>query len=93
MAAAIERLVRAEVANESVRRELDTQLAGPKSSARVLAALPIIGLLLGSGLGASPLSWLTSTPIGLGVLLAGLTVEAVGLWWVSRLMRSVELLL
>ncbi len=93
MAHAAHRLAGAEASAEAVRRELATQLAGPKASARVLAGLPAFGMLLGAGLGASPVAWLLGSPIGLLVLLAGLALEVAGLLWVRRLVRSVEALL
>lgn len=93
MARAADRLARAESAAEEVRRELTVQLAGPRASARVLAGLPVFGLLLGNGLGASPLGWLTGSPIGIVVLCAGIGLEVLGLLWVRRLIRSVESLL
>lgn len=93
MAQAAHRLAKAEASNEAARRELATQLAGPKASARVLAGLPAFGLLLGSGLGASPVSWLVGSPLGLLVLVAGIGLEVAGLLWVHRLVRSVECLL
>ncbi len=93
MAQAAQRLAQAEAASEVVRRELTTQLAGPKASARVLAGLPGFGLLLGAGLGASPVAWLVGSPAGLLVLMTGIGLEIVGLLWVHRLVRSVESLL
>lgn len=90
MAVAARRLAQAEAANDAVRRELASQLAGPKSSARVLAALPLFGLALGSGLGGSPIEWLLTTRIGEFVAVAGLALEVAGLAWVSRIVRSVE---
>jgi tight adherence protein B len=65
-------------------------MAGPKATARVLALLPAVGLLLGSGLGGSPVAWLLGTPLGWLMLALGLGLEAVGLWWVRRLVRGVE---
>lgn len=93
MAQAAQRLAQAEATGEVVRRELATQLAGPKASARVLAGLPAFGLLLGAGLGASPVAWLLGSPVGLLVLIAGIGLEVAGLLWVHRLVRSVESLL
>ncbi|MDP3971800.1 MAG: type II secretion system F family protein [Candidatus Nanopelagicales bacterium] len=93
MAAAADRLAASAAAAETIRHELASQLAGPKASARVLAGLPVLGVLLGSGLGASPVSWLLGSPVGLVVLVAGIGLEVLGLFWVTRLVRSVESLL
>jgi len=75
---------------ERMRRELASQMAGPKGTARVLAVLPLVGLILGSGFGGSPVRWLTSTPPGLVVLAVGLILEVLGLIWVRRLVSRVE---
>ncbi|MEI6620406.1 MAG: type II secretion system F family protein [Actinomycetes bacterium] len=93
LAKAVDRLCIAEGSNEQVRRSLASELAGPKATAKVLAVLPVIGLLMGSGLGASPLGWLLGSPWGLAVLLAGVVLEWAGLWWTARLTRAVEALL
>lgn len=93
LAQAVDRLCIAEANNEQVRRSLTSELAGPKATAKVLAGLPVVGLFMGSGLGASPVSWLLGSSWGIAVLAAGVALEGIGLWWTSRLTRSVELLL
>lgn len=90
LAEAVDRLAAAEMSSEGVRRELVSQLAAPKATARVLAGLPLVGMLLGSGLGASPVVWLFGSPWGLAVLTAGCTLEILGLWWTGKLTRAVE---
>ncbi|TNC17551.1 type II secretion protein F [Georgenia sp. 311] len=63
---------------EQARDARRVALAGPRSTARILAGLPFLGLLLGVGLGADPWGaaldggWGTaSVLLGLGLLLAG----------------------
>ncbi len=87
---ATHRLGTAALQRERLRRDLASQMAGPKATARVLALLPAVGLLLGSGLGGSPVAWLFGTPLGWLMLALGLGLETVGLWWVTRLVRGVE---
>jgi tight adherence protein B len=84
------RLGAAALQRERLRRDLASQMAGPKATARVLALLPLIGLVLGSGLGGSPFGWLLGTPAGWGVLVVGVTLEVIGVIWVRRLVGSVE---
>jgi len=64
------------------------ELVGPRLSARVMAALPLLGLALGAAFGADPLHFLLRTPAGVGCLAAALVLDAAGLWWVSRLARA-----
>lgn len=84
------RLGAAALQRERLRRDLASQMAGPKATARVLALLPLIGLILGSGLGGSPFAWLLGTPVGWGVLVVGIGLEVIGVLWVRRLVGSVE---
>lgn len=76
--------------DEAIRREVAAQLAGARTSARLLAGLPVLGLALGAGIGARPLDVLLGTPYGLGCLAGGVALNALGLWWTARLARSVE---
>lgn len=81
----------------AVRRDLDASLrfarqaqakmAGPRTSAVVLAALPVLGILLGEALGARPLHLLASTGLGQLLLLFGSVLLAVGVVWTARLTR------
>lgn len=75
---------------ERVRGELRAGLAEPRATALVLAALPALGLLLGTMLGAQPLGWLLGSPMGIAVLAGGLGLEAVGTWWAWRITVSLE---
>ena len=76
--------------DEALRREVGAQLAGARASARLLAALPVLGILLGSSMGADPLHVLLRTPYGLVCLALGAALASLGLWWTERLARSVE---
>ena len=62
----------------------------PSARGAGVAVLPLVGLVLGSGLGGSPVAWLVGTPAGLAVLAAGVLLEVAGLLWVRRLVRGVE---
>ncbi len=67
--------------------ELRSLVAGPRASAAVLAGLPVLGLLMGTGVGADPWRVLTTTPVGTALLLGGVGLEAAGLAWSARLVR------
>lgn len=90
LALAARNLGQAALERERARRELATEMAGPRATAKVLALLPLIGLLLGGAFGGSPWTWLTSTSLGLIVLALGLALEVLGLLWVRWLVRRVE---
>ncbi|WP_354641342.1 type II secretion system F family protein [Kitasatospora camelliae] len=77
-------------AERALAEEIAGELAGPKTTIAVLAALPLLGLLLGAALGAQPVRVLLHTPAGLGCLLGGALLEAGGLLWTARLVRAAE---
>jgi len=90
LAAGLDRLEGALRAERDQRADMRTQLAGSRSTAVMLAGLPVLGLLLGTALGADPLHVLLHTGPGLGCLLAGGVLEGVGLWWALRIVRGAE---
>ena len=67
------------------RAELRAATAAPRASAALLAALPLVGLAMGSGIGADPWGVLTGTATGQVLLVAGVALEAAGLTWSRRL--------
>ncbi|MCF6737579.1 type II secretion system F family protein [Blastococcus sp. KM273129] len=84
--AAVEDDLRARLAR---RRELLVATAGPRAGARLLAGLPVLGLAMGSGVGADPWHVLTATATGQGLLVAGVLLEAAGVAWTGRLVRRI----
>lgn len=66
--------------------ELRAQLAGPRATAVVLAALPVLGVLLGEGVGAGPLRVLTETGLGQALLVIGTALACAGMAWSDRIM-------
>lgn len=77
-------------AERSLAESIRAELAGPRSTAGLLAALPLFGLLLGIALGADPLRMLLHTPGGLACLLGGALLEWAGLAWTARIARGAE---
>jgi tight adherence protein B len=67
------------------RLELRAATAAPRASAALLAGLPLVGLAMGSGVGADPWGILTGTGTGQVLLVAGVALEAAGLAWSRRL--------
>jgi tight adherence protein B len=65
-------------------------LAGPRSSAMLLAGLPVLGIALGSAMQARPVQFLLGDHLGRSVLLAGVALDAAGLLWTRRLARGGE---
>lgn len=59
-------------------------LAGPRSTARLLGVLPLVGAALGVGIGADPVAVFTDGAWGTGCLVVGLTLALAGHRWVAR---------
>jgi tight adherence protein B len=86
---------------DAVRRDLDHRaraagrltaaLAGPRATAAVLAALPLVGLLLGQAVGAAPWRVLTGSVAGQVLLVLGSGLACIGVIWSARLVGKVAL--
>lgn len=81
MAATAEHL-RAEAAAERV---VAGELASARATGRLVAALPIVLGGVGTAMGADPLGFLLSGPVGHGCLVVGLGMGLAGLWWIEAL--------
>ncbi|MEU6373341.1 type II secretion system F family protein [Streptomyces sp. NPDC046909] len=90
LAAGLDRLEAALRAERDQRADLRAQLAGARSTAVMLAGLPVLGLLLGTALGSDPLHVLLHTGPGLGCLVIGGVLEGLGMWWAVRIVRGAE---
>lgn len=63
------------------RRAVDAELAAVRASTRVLGALPAVGLLMGTALGADPVRFLLGTEAGRCCLLGAGLLEWAGVRW------------
>jgi tight adherence protein B len=77
-------------ADAELRVEVEASLAPARATARLLAVLPVFGLMLGAGLGGHPVALLVSTPLGTALLLAGAALALTGTVWVERLADEVQ---
>jgi tight adherence protein B len=71
------------------RQELRSATAGARASATLLAGLPVLGILMGSGVGADPWRVLTATGTGQVLLVLGTLLELAGVVWSRRLVERV----
>ncbi len=71
------------------RQEVDStvsvELAASRTAGRLMALLPIAGVLLGLALGGDPVGFLLGSPAGWLCLVAATTLAAAGLLWTDRL--------
>jgi tight adherence protein B len=90
LSAGLDRVAEGLRADRALHETVRAELAGPRSTAVLLAALPLFGLLLGAGLGADPLRMLLHTPSGLACLGVGALLECAGIGWTGRIARGAE---
>lgn len=88
LATAVDRLEQSLRVDAALRDELDAELAGPRSTAVLIAFMPVFGLLLGTGLGGDPFHVLLRTPLGWGCLVVGVGLELAGTAWTNAIVRA-----
>lgn len=70
------------------QRDARVALAGPIATARIVLALPGVGVLFGMALGFNTLATLFTTPVGWGCIAVGGGLLALAAYWSRRLVRS-----
>lgn len=71
----------------AAQRDVLAALTGPRMSARLVMALPVVGVAFGYALGFDPLAALAGTPLGLACGAGGATLFALGWLWTRQLVR------
>jgi tight adherence protein B len=90
LAALVERVSSTLRTAQTHRQDVAAQLAGPRTTARMLAILPALGLLMAAALNMHPLDFLFGTFPGLMCLIAGIALDACGLWWTNRMATQAQ---
>ena len=90
LASVLERIAAGLRSDDEARSEVTACLGPPRATAKLLAALPVFGLALGSSMGARPITFLLTTNAGLLCLALGSALACLGVIWVERLAASAE---
>lgn len=85
MSLALARVAESARDRRSVQRVVAAELASAQATARLVATMPVLVLLTGSGIGGDPWHFLLETPPGLACLALGLGLTFAGLHWVDRI--------
>jgi tight adherence protein B len=86
LADALSRVATSIRADRATRRVVRSELASARATARLIAALPWLVLVVG---GSGSWRFLFGTPLGTACLAAGLALGLAGLWWIERIADGV----
>lgn len=90
LARTLDRLEASTRDDREIEREVQSGVSPARATGRLMAVLPVIGLTMGAGMGADPITLLTGTVPGALCLAAGSACACAGVAWVNRIATTAE---
>ncbi len=90
LADAVQRCADSIRSGQATRRLVEGELSSARATVRLVAGLPVLALLMGSGAGGDPVGFLLGHPVGLACLAGGLAFGFAGLWWIEAIAGDVD---
>lgn len=91
LAGSLQQVAEALAVEMSVRQLVAGELAAPRASAKIMAALPVLGIGMGYLLGGDPIQFLLANLVGWLCLLGGVLLAVGGAVWIEELaVRAAE---
>ena len=90
LASVVERVAGDVTGRIALRRDVTAAVAGARSSAFLLAVLPVLAVLLGTAMQANPVHVLFGSSAGRMLCLVGVLLDACGVAWTHRLAAKAQ---
>ncbi|GAA1824675.1 type II secretion system F family protein [Microlunatus capsulatus] len=84
----LEQVAAGQSADQALRAVVGGELAAPRATGKLMAALPVLGLGMGYLLGGDPVGWLTAGPAGWACTVLGTALACTGVLWIEALARA-----
>lgn len=90
LAHSLDRVVDTARGELATHRVVAAELASAQATARMVAVLPVVMLVLSSGSGGDPWHFLLRTTAGIGCLAGGVGLALAGMFWIDRIVARVQ---
>ncbi|GAA1426266.1 hypothetical protein GCM10009616_00370 [Microlunatus lacustris] len=84
----LEEVAAGQSAEQALRAVVGSELAAPRATGKLMAALPLLGLGMGYLLGGDPVGWLLAGPAGWACTAFGTGLACAGVLWIEALARA-----